>query len=285
MSLIINTNVASLNAQRNLQKSQSDLAVSLQRLSSGLRINSAKDDAAGMYIVENMTADIRGLDQAVRNASDGISLGQTAEGALGQIASNLQRIRELAVQAASDGVSNEQRAGIQKEVDQLTQEISRIVLTTEYNGTKLLSGTATTLKFQVGQDADASHQVSVSTVKLDVAGSAGLYAFASGLAATGVVDVTSSGSASGALTNLDADITTISNNRATFGAVQNRFEAVIANLRNYSENLQASRSRIQDADFAAETARMTRAQILQQAGVSMVAQANALPQTALALLR
>jgi len=285
MSLIINTNVASLNAQRNLQKSQSDLAVSLQRLSSGLRINSAKDDAAGMYIVENMTADIRGLDQAVRNASDGISLGQTAEGALGQIASNIQRIRELAVQAASDGVSDEQRKGIQKEVDQLTQEISRIVQTTEYNGTKLLSGTATTLKFQVGQDAFDSHQVSVSTVKLDVAGSGGLYAFDSDLTATGVVDVTTQVYASGALTKLDADITAISNNRATFGAVQNRFEAVIANLRNYSENLQASRSRIQDADFAAETARMTRAQILQQAGVSMVAQANALPQTALALLR
>lgn len=285
MSLIINTNVASLNAQRNLQKSQSDLAVSLQRLSSGLRINSAKDDAAGMYIVENMTADIRGLDQAVRNASDGISLGQTAEGALGQIASNLQRIRELAVQAASDGVSDEQRKGIQKEVDQLTQEISRIVQTTEYNGTKLLSGDATILKFQVGQDASESHQVSVSTVKLDEAGSGGLYAYNSTLTATGVVDVTDQANASGALTKLDADITTISNNRATFGAVQNRFEAVIANLRNYSENLQASRSRIQDADFAAETARMTRAQILQQAGVSMVAQANALPQTALALLR
>src|SRR5690606_33546792 len=183
MSLINNTNVASLNAQRNLQKSQSDLAVSLQRLSSGLRINSAKDDAAGMYIVENMTADIRGLDQAVRNASDGISLGQTAEGALGQIASNIQRIRELAVQAASDGVSNEQRKGIQKEVDQLTQEISRIVQTTEYNGTKLLSGEKT-LKFQVGQDASESHQVSVSTVNLAVAGSGGLHAFGSGLPAT-----------------------------------------------------------------------------------------------------
>lgn len=284
MSLIINTNIASLNAQRNLQKSQSELAVSLQRLSSGLRINSAKDDAAGMYIVENMTADIRGLDQAVRNASDGISLGQTAEGALGQIAANIQRIRELAVQAASDGVSDVQRAGIQKEVDQLTQEISRIVQTTEYNGTKLLSAD-NTLVFQVGQDNDQSHQVSVSTVNLAVAGSGGLYTFNTDLSATGVVDVTSRTSAAAALDDLDADITTISENRATFGAVQNRFEAVIANLRNYSENLQASRSRIQDADFAAETARMTRAQILQQAGVAMVAQANALPQTALALLR
>lgn len=284
MSLIINTNIASLNAQRNLQKSQSELAVSLQRLSSGLRINSAKDDAAGMYIVENMTADIRGLDQAVRNASDGISLGQTAEGALGQIAANIQRIRELAVQAASDGVSDVQRAGIQKEVDQLTQEISRIVQTTEYNGTKLLSAD-NTLVFQVGQDNDQSHQVSVSTVNLAVAGSGGLHTFNTDLSATGVVDVTSRTSAAAALDDLDADITTISENRATFGAVQNRFEAVIANLRNYSENLQASRSRIQDADFAAETARMTRAQILQQAGVAMVAQANALPQTALALLR
>jgi flagellin len=271
----------SLNAQRNLSSTQNDLAKSLQRLSSGLRVNSAKDDAAGLYQIEKMTADIRGLNQATRNAADGISLGQTAEGALGQIANNLQRIREIAVQSSNATV--EDRTGLQKEVDQLTQEISRIVQTTEFNGTSLLSATAS-MSFQVGQDGKASHQVSVKTIDLT-----SLNAYASSLTATGTINVSSASAASAELstasTGIENDITSVAQNRATFGAVQNRFEAVISNLSNYAENLTASRSRIQDADFAAETAALTKTQILQQAGVSILSQANVVPQSALALLQ
>ena len=284
MALIVNTNLASLNAQRNLSTSQSQLAVTLQRLSSGLRVNSAKDDAAGLAVSEAFTAQIRGNNQAIRNANDGISLGQTAEGALGQIARNVQRIREIAVQAANGTLSDTNRQQLQKEVDQLTQEISRIVQTTSFNGTLLLSG-ATTLTFQVGSSGSADNQVSITTTNLAVNGSAGLYTYSGSLTATGVIDVTTQANASAALANLDADINQIATIRSTFGAVQNRFEAVIANLQNYVENLEASRSRIMDADFAAETAALTRGQILQQAGVAVLAQANALPQTALTLLR
>ena len=284
MALIVNTNIASLNAQRNLATSQSQLAVTLQRLSSGLRVNSAKDDAAGLAVSEAFTAQIRGNNQAIRNANDGISLGQTAEGALGQIARNVQRIREIAVQAANGTLSDTNRQQLQKEVDQLTQEISRIVQTTSFNGTLLLSG-ANSLTFQVGSSGSADNQVTITTTNLAVTGSAGLYTYSGSLTATGVINVTTQANASAALAKLDADINQISTIRSTFGAVQNRFEAVIANLQNYVENLEASRSRIMDADFAAETAALTRGQILQQAGVAVLAQANALPQTALTLLR
>jgi flagellin len=277
MALVVNTNIASLNAQRNLGRTESALNLAIQRLSTGLRVNSAKDDAAALYTIQRMSADISGLNQAVRNAADGISLGQTAEGAMAQIHANLQRIREIAVQAANATVEN--RSGLQKEVDQLTQEISRIIQTTEFNGTALLSASST-LNFQVGQKGVSSHQVAVSTVVLT-----GLNAYSGSLTATGVIDVSTQAAASAAIASIDNDINTVSTNRATFGAVQNRFEAVIANLQNYAENLTASRSRIMDADFAQETANLTRAQILQQAGVAVLAQANALPQAALALLR
>ncbi|GIX26339.1 MAG: flagellin [Burkholderiales bacterium] len=284
MALVVNTNIASLNAQRNLSASQSQLQTAIQRLSSGLRVNSAKDDAAGLAVAESFTSQIRGTNQAVRNANDGISLGQTAEGALAQIANNLQRIREIAVQAANGTISDTDRGQLQKEVDQLTQEISRIVQTTTFNGTSLLSGSST-LTFQVGASGVASNQVSVTTTDLATNGSAGLYSYSGTLTATGVINVSTSANASAAIANLDADISRVSTVRATFGAVQNRFEAVIANLQNYAENLTASRSRIMDADFAAETAALTRGQILQQAGVAMLAQANALPNTVLSLLR
>ncbi|WP_297808883.1 flagellin [uncultured Methylophaga sp.] len=276
MALIINTNVASLNAQRNLNESQNSLNTSLERLSSGLRINSAKDDAAGLFVAGQLTRDIRGINQAVRNAGDGISLGQTAEGALGEIANNLQRIRELAVQASNDTVGNAD--GLQAEVNQLTQEISRIVATTNFNGTDLLSGGAT-VNFQVGSSGTANNQISIDLTELT-----GINAFSAGLAATGVVDVSTTAAASAALADLSSDIDTVNEARATFGAIQNRFEAVISNLQNYAENLTAARSRIEDADFAAETANLTRAQILQQAGTSILAQANTLPQAALQLL-
>jgi flagellin len=276
MAIIVNSNLSSLNAQRNLTKSQSELSTSLQRLSSGLRINSAKDDASGLFVSQQITRDIRGLNQAARNAGDGISLGQTAEGALGEIANNLQRIRELAVQSSNATVGD--RSGIQAEVDQLTQEISRIVQTTEFNGTKLLSGTAS-LTFQVGASGAASNQVSISTTTLT-----GIKGYSGSLTATGVVDVSSQSGASATLSALSTAIDTVNKSRASYGALQNRFEAVISNVQTYAENLTAARSRIQDADFAAETASLTRAQILQQAGVSILAQANTLPQTALSLL-
>lgn len=284
MALVVNTNIASLNAQRNLATSGNQLAVTLQRLSSGLRVNSAKDDAAGLAISQAFTAQIRGNVQAVRNANDGISLGQTAEGALGQIGNNVQRIREIAVQAANGTISNTNRSQLQKEVDQLTQEISRIVSTTQFNGTNLLSG-ASTLTFQVGADGTSTNQLSVTTTNLAVTGSAGLYAFNAALTNTGTIDVTTQAAASAALSTLDSDISQVSTIRSTFGAVQNRFEAVISSLQNYVENLESSRSRILDADFAAETANLTRGQILQQAGTAVLSQANALPQTALSLLR
>lgn len=284
MALIVNTNIASLNAQRNLATSQSQLAVTLQRLSSGLRVNSAKDDAAGLAVSQAFTAQIRGSNQAVRNANDGISLGQTAEGALGQVANNVQRIREIAVQAANGTLSDTNRQQLQKEVDQLTQEISRIVQTTSFNGTMLLSGSAS-LTFQVGASGSADNQVSVTTTNLAQTGSAGLYAYNSALSATGTINVSTQSAASAALSSLDADISQVSTLRSTFGAVQNRFEAVISSLQNYVENLTASNSRILDADFAAETANLTRGQILQQAGTAILSQANALPQTALSLLR
>lgn len=276
MAIIVNSNLASLNAQRNLAGSQSSLNTSLQRLSSGLRINSAKDDAAGLFIAQQLTRDIRGTNQAVRNASDGISLGQTAEGALGEIANNLQRIRELAVQSANATTGN--RTGIQAEVDQLTQEISRIIQTTEFSGNKLLSG-ANSLTFQVGASGAASNQLSITTVNLT-----GIAGYAGALTATGTIDVSNAANASAALSAISTSLDTVNQSRATYGALQNRFEAVISNLQNYAENLTAARSRIQDADFAAETANLTRAQILQQAGVSILAQANTLPQTALSLL-
>ncbi len=279
MALSVNSNIVSLNAQRNLGKSQSDLATSMQRLSSGLRINSAKDDAAGLFSVELMTSDIRGLNQATRNAADGISLAQTAEGAMAEIGNNMQRIREIAVQSAN--ATTENRDGLQLEVDQLTQEISRIVETTEYNGLSLLKGD-NALTFQVGADGKANNQISVDGVALETTLSAAGYA--ADLSGVGTVDVSTSAAAFAALDSMDTGIGALASERSTYGAVQNRFDAVISNLQNYSENLSAGRSRIQDADFAAETSKLTRAQILSQAGTSIVGQANQLPQSALSLL-
>ncbi len=284
MALIVNTNIASLNAQRNVGKTQMELETAMRRLSSGLRVNSAKDDAAGLYQAEIMTADIRGLNQAVRNAADGISLGQTAEGAMAEIANNLQRIREVAVQAAN--ATTTERSGLQKEVDQLTQEISRIITTSEFNGTALLSGAAN-LTFQVGPDGNASNQVTVTAICAQGAtASSGVgSAYSSDLTATGSINVSFQVSASAALTELDGAIANIAKKRADYGAVQNRFDAVISNLQNYSENLSAAKSRIMDADFAMETAKLTRAQILQQAGTSILAQANQAQQNTLSLLQ
>ncbi len=396
MALTINTNIASLNAQRNLGTSQAKLNRSMQRLSSGLRINSAKDDAAGLAISDRMTSQIRGLNQAARNANDGISLSQTAEGALQESTNILQRIRELAVQSANDTNSASDRASLNDEVTQLKAELDRIAETTAFNGKNVIDGTMTSAVFQVGANAGTNQTITFSissaraadlgteagytaavpevagsmtiagtvttnsiAVTADVAGTATSYtvdiadggtaasdvtvvgstitvtvndltagatvtdvaslinsdADSSGLVTavatgTGVMATTSSAAMAGAVTGIDAAGTTTVNNlsvgtrseavvtiasvdsaleeidtiRGGLGAVQNRFESTIANLNNVSENLSAARSRILDADIAMETSNMTKQNILQQAGVSILAQANQTPQLALSLL-
>ncbi len=385
MPQVISTNVASLNAQRNLNVSQSALATSLQRLSSGLRINSAKDDAAGLAISERMTAQIRGLNTAVRNANDGISLAQTAEGALGEIGNNLQRIRELSVQARNATNSATDRAALNTEAQQLKSEIDRVASATSFNGVKLLDGSFTNQAFQVG--ANVGETITVSSIVnaqsanlgsssvAQVTGAAasaftaitagdltingvsvggiaadtnaanrassiaaavnsyssqtGVYATVLSSAPTQVVltnsgsvpatpnivvalagtattattgltaatttpttttgfatlDISSVAGADTAMTTMDAALSAVNTARANLGAIQNRFGSVIASLQSTSENLDASRSRIRDADFAAETAALTKNQILQQAGTAMLAQANSLPQNVLSLLR
>lgn len=271
MSQTINTNVASLNAQRNLNTSASSLNTTLQRLSSGLRVNSAKDDAAGLAISERMTSQIRGMNVAIRNSNDGISLAQTAEGALGRMGDNLQRMRELAVQAANATNSATDRTALNAEYQSLIAENTRLVAASEFNGQKLLNA-ATDFIFQVGaNNVAAEDRITVTTV--DMSGQ------------VGGGDLTSQANAQAAIGSVQGNLDTVNSTRATFGAAQNRFEAVVANLQIASENISASRGRIIDADFAAETANLSRTQILQQAGVAMLAQANALPQNVLSLLR
>lgn len=378
---VINTNIMSLNAQRNLSTSQDMLATSMQRLSTGLRINSAKDDAAGLAISERFTAQIRGLDQAARNANDGISLAQTAEGALEEVTNNLQRIRELAVQSSNASNNNSDRSALQTEVSQLLSEINRVADTTTFNGVNVLDGSFSGAAFQVGANAGETITVSsivdsntaalgsVSQASASVAAS-GLTGFATAIAAGGVtvngVDIgaiagassaaeragqlvdainevsaqtnvgASYDSATGQLTLtgsqdiviagttndatvagwanatvattatstgidtldissyagaqlgiqlVDSSLDTINTARASLGAIQSRFESVVASVQVQSENLSASRSRIQDADFAKETAALTRGQILQQAGTAMLSQANSAPQSVLSLLQ
>ncbi|MCG5516526.1 MULTISPECIES: flagellin domain-containing protein [unclassified Ectothiorhodospira] len=273
MAQVINTNIASLNAQRNLNATQNQLQTSLERLSSGLRINSAKDDAAGLAISESFTSQIRGLNQAARNANDGISLAQTAEGGLAEINNNLQRLRELAVQSANGTLEDTDRAQLQKEVAQITSEIDRVAKETTFNGKEVLTGISA-LNLQVGADAGQTIEISLD----------GIDAQASALGVSGL-SLSSQGAASAALDTLDSAIGDIAGFRADLGAIQNRLESTVSNLENASENLSAARSRILDADFAAETASLTRSQILQQAGTSVLAQANQAPNNVLALLQ
>ncbi len=280
MALTINTNVASLNAQRNLGKSQGSLNKSMQRLSSGLRINSAKDDAAGLAISDRMTSQIRGLNQAARNANDGISLAQTAEGALQETTNILQRMRELAVQSANDTNTADDRTSLNAEYSQLISEIDRIADTTSFNGKVLLSGGFATgtgsAVFQVGANAGQTITVNIAAATTSALGS--------GTASIGGTGVTTRAAAGSAISLVDAAIGQVDTIRGNLGAVQNRFESTIANLSNVSENLSAARSRILDADIAQETSSMTKFNILQQAGVSILAQANQAPQLALSLL-
>lgn len=288
MALYINTNISSIQGRANVDRNQSALQGTLQKLSSGLRINSSKDDASGMSVVETLNSRIRGTEMGIRNANDGISVAQTAEGAMGQIVGNLQRIREITVQSGNASIQPGERSKLQMELDQLTQEISRIVRTSEFNGQLLLSG-GNNLTFQVGASADVSNQISFSGASLSGALS-GILGSNIDITATGTFNLSAinsnvSGGVTAALSQLDLAIGSVVSERARFGAIQNRFDAVISNTKNYSENLQAARSRIQDTDFAAETANLTRNQILQQASTAMLAQANQITQGALSLLQ
>ena len=386
MALTVNTNVASLTSQRNLGGSQELLKTSLERLSTGLRINSAKDDAAGLAISERFTAQIKGLNQGVRNANDGISLAQTAEGALGEVTNNLQRIRELAVQASNATNTAADRTALQNEVSALVSEIDRVAQQTTFNGTKLLDGGFSGAVFQIGANAGDSitidsisnttgaklgsettyslvataatnaissfaTEIAAGTITIsgngteaslgkiaaatsdeeragqvvaainDKTGQTGVFAFittdnkitlqsqkgdfvvsgadpalasinsaaAAGVTATttGVssLSVTTYGASQTAIALVDDALTTINTSRSTLGAIQSRFESAVSSQQTTSENLSASRARIQDADFAAETANLAKAQILQQSGIAMLAQANAIPQNVLALLQ
>jgi len=280
MALTINTNIASLNAQRNLNRSQNSMSVSMQRLASGLRINSARDDAAGLAISDRMTSQVRGMQQAARNANDGISFAQTAEGALGETVNILQRMRELAVQSANGSNTDADRLSLHSEFDDLRDEIDRIASTTSFNGQVLLSGgfsaAANAAVFQVG--ANASQTISVTIGR----------ATASGLGSgtkVSKLSISAAADAQSAINILDAAITSVDSIRGDLGGVQNRFESTIANLNNVAENLSAARSRILDADIAQETSEMTKNSILQQAGVAILAQANQAPQLALSLLQ
>ncbi len=287
MASTINTNVASLNAQRNLGMSQSSLTTSMQRLSSGLRVNSAKDDAAGLAIAERMNAQVRGMNVAARNANDGISLAQTAEGALGKVSDSLQRMRELAVQSRNATNTDADKDSLDKEFAELAKEIQRVLGGTTFNGKNILGADAGSQAFQVGANTTSDDTIEITTTQLTADSSITTVA---GTDNTGAgrakIDSSADSTAIGTvIDDIDAALDTINSERATMGASQNRFDAVISALQTSIENQSAARSRIMDADFASETANLSRAQILQQAGNAMVAQANQLPQQVLALLR
>lgn len=280
MSLFVNTNVSSLNAQRQLFTTGNNLSTAFERLSSGFRINSAADDAAGLQITDRMTSQIQGLDQAVRNANDGISLAQTAEGAMAETTTALQRIRTLAIQSQNGINSSADRAALQKEVSALRTEISRIATTTEFAGVSILSGVFSA-SFLVGANSGQTVSVNLSTQALTAAGVNVFSATGLGIISA---DVLTAAGASALLDDVDAAISAIGGLRADLGAIQNRFQSTIRNLSNISENVSAARSRIKDADFATETAELSRNQILQQASTTILAQANQRPQAALSLL-
>lgn len=298
MGMQINTNVSALNAYRNLSSTQNDLSKSLEKLSSGLRINRAADDAAGLAISEGLRSQVNGLNVAARNAQDGISVIQTAEGALTEVHSILQRMRDLAVQGANDSNNAESRDAIKAEADQLGAELSRISESTNFNGINLFqaggNATATppvaagpaTLTFQVGADGDAASAVSVNMIDLGVA-LTGVVTLTDGTIAADAdgFDVTTATLAQGTIEKIDAAITAVSEGRAGLGAAQNRFESTINSLNVSSENLAAAESRIRDTDMAAEMVKYTAANILSQAGTAMLAQANQSTQGVLQLLR
>lgn len=278
MALYVNTNVSALNAQRQLFDSSNALSTSFERLSSGFRINRAADDAAGLQITDRMTSQIQGLNQAVRNANDAISLVQTTEGALGETTTALQRIRQLAVQSQNGINSSADRLALQKEVSALKTEITRISTDTQFNGVNLLTGTFSA-SFLVG--ANGGQNISVNLSAGNLQGVNGFSAAGLGLADSTVANVAG---ASAVLSAVDQALSAIGGARADLGALQNRFQSTIRNLSNIAENVSAARSRIKDTDFASETAELTRNQIIQQASTTVLSQANQRPQSALQLL-
>ncbi|MDO9162354.1 MAG: flagellin [Methylococcaceae bacterium] len=305
--MIINTNLASLNSQRMLDRTNNDLKTSMERLSSGLRVNSAKDDAAGLAISNRMTSQIRGMTVATRNANDGISLAQTAEAAMGVLTDTMQRMRDLAVQSANDGaVTGADRDKLNSEFKQLNDELTRIVTSTEFNGKKIINGSlAGGIDFQVGANTSSDNRIAItidnlaSTLTSVTAATVG-DGILTNSATAAVIDsdlstvlasavaATYSGGAQGARDAIDAidnAIKSIDTSRAKLGAAQNRFTTTISNLQSSIENQSAARSRITDADFAMETANLSRTQILQQAGTAMLAQANQSTQSVLKLLQ
>ena len=280
MPTTINTNMASLSAQRALQSTEGSLSTSMQRLSTGLRINSAKDDAAGLAIAERMTSQVRGMTVATRNANDAISMAQTAEGSLGKVGESLQRMRELAVQSANATNDTSDRANLNDEYKALATEVSRVLEGTKFNGKNLLNSAATDMAFQIGADTNATDRITVE-----------LRDMTTGDGMKAALDTASTGSIStveaslDTISALDAAIDEVTSARSNLGSVQNRFESVVANLATSQENITAARGRITDADFAVESANLSRAQVLSQAGNTMLAQANQQPQQVLSLLR
>jgi len=279
MPTTINTNMASLSAQRALQSTEGSLSTSMQRLSTGLRINSAKDDAAGLAIAERMTSQVRGMTVATRNANDAISMAQTAEGSLGKVGESLQRMRELAVQSANSTNDTSDRVNLNEEYTALATEVSRVLEGTKFNGKNLLNSAATSMAFQIGTDTDATDRITVALRNM-TAGT-GMAAAITGTAAS----ISTVAASLTTISNLDAAIDEVTSARSNLGSVQNRFESVVANLATSQENITAARGRITDADFAVESANLSRAQVLSQAGNTMLAQANQQPQQVLSLLR
>ena len=285
MSMYINTNVSSINAQRNLSKTSQSLDTSYTRLASGLRINSAKDDAAGLQISNRLTSQINGLDQGNRNANDGISMAQTAEGAMDEITTMLQRMRTLAQQSANGSNNTDDRTALQTEVNALSKEIDRVAEQTTFGGTKLLQNTASTdYKFQVGAYADQTIKFTMS-ISFNIAGMATAAGATTAFSANdNGINIKTQAGAQGVLAKVDSMIKVVDSKRADLGAVQNRLDSTIRNQANISENVSAARARIRDADFATETANMTQKNILQQAASTVLSQANQRPQAALSLV-
>ncbi|MBF0162165.1 MAG: flagellin FliC [Magnetococcales bacterium] len=289
MAFVINTNVASLTAQRSLNNSTSALSTTFKRLSSGLRVNSAADDAAGLSVSDRMTAQIRGFNQSVRNANDTISLIQVAEGALDQTTAALQRIRELAVTAANDTYIATDRADMQKEIDQLLTEVNRIANNTQFNGQVLLAGSFVNKKFHVGANSGQVITFNIGSMTTSALNSINVMLTGGESALTGqTIDGSLNANqtaAEAAITRIDGAIAKVTTQRANLGAMQNRFDAVIANLSNVSVNTANARSRITDADMASETAKLTQNSIMQQAGIAVLSQANQQPAAVLQLLK
>jgi flagellin len=285
MASTINTNIPSLNAQRSLANTQNSLAVSMARLSSGLRVNSAKDDAAGLSIAERMTSQVRGMNVAMRNANDGISMSQTAEGALGKTGEILQRMRELAVQSANATNSTSDKTSLDSEFGELAKEVQRVFASTTFNGRKIMGSDAGAQIFQVGANTSAENQITVTTTNMttqaDLTAVAGTDTEGAGRA----VLTGNSAAVLAVIDKIDTAISKVSDERSVLAASQSRFESAISYLQISTENQSAARSRIMDADFAQETANLSRSQILSQAGNAMLAQANQLPQSVMALLR